>query len=615
MEHLEIHREYQQELLLVGLKRFFGDFDDRLLQRVLPLLEWLEVGSGEVIFEAGSPGEDLYFVVSGRRRATLDEGAGGQRLLGEILRGETLGEMSVVTGAPRTATITAVRASVLVRLGRRTFERLLKEFPRIALRFMQLIVERLGRSNSIKANVRRPGNIALLPITAGVDGAEVAAQLAARLARWGRTLVLTPAVVAEKFGAAAVHVTRDHPAEYLALTRWLDELESHHDFVLFLASPNESGWTRRCLSYADEVLLLGCAKEAPRLHRVEATLLAGESGVSQSARRLVLFHGGDCLSPARTAAWLDARDLVGHVHLRRGRAADMDRLARIVSRNAVGLVLSGGGARGFAHLGAYRALAESGIDIDYVGGTSMGAVIASLVALDIPPLEAIENFRAVFRVRPLGDFNAFPIISLISGKRLEGLLEKAYGRLTGGRPEIEDCWKSFYCVASSYSYAREVVIRRGPLLKMLRASMSIPGFFPPVFHGGEALIDGAIFNNFPTDEMARLGVGRMIGVDLGEDDFGPVHSEEFPGPWQILRHWLRGRRDQVRVPLIGGMLFHAPMLYSKSRQTQSAGIVDVLLKPDLRAIGMLEWKALDRIVDIGYRHALAQLASGKPPQP
>jgi NTE family protein len=611
MERLEIQSEYQKELLLTGLKHFFGDIDEKLLLRVLPRLEWVEVGSGEVIFRQGSPGRDLYFVVSGRLRATVDDGPGGERVLGEVLRGESVGEMSVVTGAPRMATITAVRSSVLVRFSRRQFQKLLNEFPRIALRLMHLLIERLSRSGNIKSTRRRPENIALLPISAGVDAEELAVQLALRLQRYGRTKILTPSMAAEMFGSIAMHAAREQMAEYLAVTRKLDELEGQHDFVLYVASPEDCGWTRRCLNYADEVVLLAAANDPPVLHPIETALAVKDRGISSAGRRLVLIHEAGCLSPSLTSHWLDTRELIGHVHLRRGHVQDLDRLARIVSGNAVGLVMSGGGARGFAHLGVYRALVEAGIPVDYVGGTSMGAVIASLVALDIPPRDAIDNFREVFRVRPLSDFNAFPIVSLISGKRLEKLLDTAYRRLIGGSRNVEDCWKNFYCIASSYSFAREVVIHRGPLLKMLRASLSIPGFFPPVFHAGEALVDGAIFNNFPTDEMARIGVGRMIGVDLGDDNFGPVVGDEFPGVWTLLRHWLGRRRDATRVPLLGGMLFRAPMLYSKSRQTHAAEIVDVLIKPDLRSIGMLDWNTLDQVVDIAYRHTQAQLESEK----
>jgi len=617
MERLEIHSEYQRELLLTGLKHFFGDFDETLLRRVLPRLEWLEVSSGEVVFRQGSPGHDLYFVVSGRLRASVEDGQGCERALGEILRGESVGEMSVVTGAPRMATITAVRSSVLVRFSRRQFLILLKEFPSISVRLMHLLIERLSRSGGTQPARRRPENIVLLPISSVVEGESLATQLAERLAKYGSARILTPSIAAELFGDIAMHSAREQTADFLAVTRKLDELEGQHDFVLFVASPEDCGWTRRCLNHADEVLLLASADEPPAPRPIEALLSAKGGGVPGAGCRLVLFHTVGCLSPSATANWLDVRELIGHVHLRSNHAPDLDRLARIVSGNAVGLVMSGGGARGFAHLGVYRALVEAGIPIDYVGGTSMGAVIASLVALDIPPKEATDSFREVFRVRPLSDFNAFPLVSLISGKRLEKLLDSAYAKLIGESRNVEDCWKNFYCIASSYSYAREVVIHRGPLLKMLRASLSIPGFFPPVFHAGEALVDGAIFNNFPTDEMVRMGVGRMIGVDLGDDNFGPVAGDEFPGPWTLLRHWLSrwlpGRRDELRVPLLGGMLFRAPMLYSKSRQKRSAEVVDLLIKPDLRAIGMLDWSALEQIVEIGYRHTCDQLQADKEP--
>lgn len=608
MEKLHIQPEYQQVLLLAGLKRFFGDFDEALLERVLPHLEWMQAASGELIFKAGEPGDDLYFVVSGRLRATADDGNGGQRLLGEVMRGESVGEMAVISGEPRSATVTAVRASVLVRLRRRQFQVLLTELPRMAQRMMRLIIERLSRSNTRAATRVRPENIVLLPITIGVNAYDLAKHLATRFKRQGRTLVLTRDKVAEKFGAEAVNATREQPEHYLALSRWLDEVESQTDFLLLVADAEATSWTERCLSHADEILLLANAHASPRLAPVEASLLSEKASVSRAGRRLVLVHEREALSPHKTHEWLGARDLIGHVHIRRGIGSDTERLARIVSGTAVGLVLSGGGARGFAHLGVYRALREAGIEIDYVGGTSMGAVIASLVAMDIPPREAINNFREVFKVRPLSDFNAFPIVSLISGKKLEGLLARAYGHLMGGERDMEDCWKTFYCVASSYSYAREVVLTRGPLLKMLRASLSIPAFFPPVYHNGEALVDGAIFNNFPTDIMARMGVGRLIGVDLGHDNFGPVSGDNFPGPWQVLLNVFRRKKNRVRVPLIGGMLFRAPLLYSKARQNQSAEMVDLLLKPDLRDIGMLDWKSLDAAVEVGYRCTREQLA-------
>lgn len=608
MEIIRIHRDYQRDLLLVGLKRFFGDFEDRLLEQVMPLIEWIGVSSGEVIFEEGAPGDDLFFVVSGRLRATVKSGNRDERLLGEIMRGETIGEMSVVTGEPRTATITAVRSSVLVRLTRRRFEHLLSEFPLIAIRLTRLIIERLRRSNIAQPIGKRPVNIALVPISPDLDLPSISAALAERMRLWGRTLLLSSRLILERFGADTLNATRESPDSYLSLTRWLDEVETQHDFILFVSSQEDSAWTRRCLQHADEVLLLANAELPEEVYPFAHTLLGKPGGISNATRRLVLFQPETKPLPTNTAAWLDRLNVTGHIHLRDGVSRDLDRLARILSGNTTGLVLSGGGARGFAHLGIYRALNEAGIDLDYVGGTSIGAAVGSLIALDIPPDDAVELIRRIFKFRPVGDFNLMPFVSLIAGKRLESQLENAYRHLNGRQPDIEDCWKNFYCIASSYSHAREVVIRRGSMARLVRASLSIPAFLPPVYHHGDALIDGGIFNNFPTDEMARIGVGCMIGVDLRDENFGPVDGDGIPNTWQIVSRYLKANKEgRSKIPFIGGMLYRAPTLYSKSHQAQSIAPVDILIRPDLRSIGILQWKALDRAVEIGYSSAKAEL--------
>ena len=122
--------------------------------------------------------------------------------------------------------------------------------------------------------------------------------------------------------------------------------------------------------------------QPPVLHPTETHCLVQRPGRSEAAEVLVLLHPADRLCPRGTKAWLARRPVTDHLHLRHEIDADMARLARIQSHTAIGLVLAGGGARGLAHLGVYRALRERGIDIDYVGGTSIGAVMATLVASD-----------------------------------------------------------------------------------------------------------------------------------------------------------------------------------------------------------------------------------------
>jgi NTE family protein len=272
----------------------------------------------------------------------------------------------------------------------------------------------------------------------------------------------------------------------------------------------------------------------------------------------------------------------------------------VLTGNATGLVLSGGGAKGPAHLGAFKALEEAGIDIDFVGGTSVGSMMAAYISLDRPADDLIEYARREFAGNPTGDINIVPLVALLKGRRLQRTIHHAMVAAIGAEADVLDSWRTLFCVASSYSGAREVVITRGPLDRVLLASSSIPVALPPVPYDGELLVDGGVFNNFPADVMAGMGVRRIVGVDLSRRTVQPCAYKEVPGTWDLLRARLRGSRAQDGVPTLGTMLVATTLLYSESRREQARAAVDVYINPDLTSVGLLEWKAFDRAVALGY---------------
>lgn len=211
----------------------------------------------------------------------------------------------------------------------------------------------------------------------------------------------------------------------------LDEIEATHDAVLLLADAGPTAWTQRCCRHCDELLLLANAAQPVALHAVEQQFLMHRPPRTEVSELLVLLHPAERRSPQGTAAWLERRPLAGHVHLRPALARDMARMARLLTRTAVGLVLAGGGARGFAHLGVYRVLREQGVEIDWVGGTSIGAVMAAYVASDQSLDTVMANARSAFAVNPTGDMNLFPLLSLFKGVRLRGVLRSAVQSLVG----------------------------------------------------------------------------------------------------------------------------------------------------------------------------------------
>lgn len=609
---------YHDELLSRLLQEDFGDVDAAALERLQQAMTWTELAGGQVLMRQGEPGDALYLLVSGRLRATIADAAvpGGQRIVGEISRGQIVGELALITGDARNATVTAVRDSLLARLDRTAFNDLLASHAALSmaltrhLALTRQMVRRL-QSPASEGLHPRPGTVTLVPISRGLPVRALADQLAAALAAFGRVEVVDAARV---HGHVESGDATLGPASMMAEERrvalLLDRIESRAEFVLLVADDEPTAWTARCCRGADELLLLADATTVPEVHPTERLCLMGRADTTDAAEVLLLLHPPGAAMPRGTRAWLDRRPVAGHLHLRADHAGDIARLARFLNRSATGLVLAGGGARGLAHLGVVRALREQGVEVDFVGGTSIGAVMATYVASDRGWDDVMRNARRAFEARPTGDYSPWPWLSVFRGRRLRRVLDAGVRELTGHEADAEDLWKGFFCVSTNYSQAREQVLQRGPLARLLLASTSIPGALPPVLIDGELHCDGGSFNNFPVDVMRRQrGVGHVIGVDLDVRQPLRVDLDEVPGGWDLFLDWLRPvRKRRYRLPSLPAYLMTVMVLNSMARGRQARALADLYFHPPLERVGLLQWKRFDRIVQIGYEHALQVLA-------
>ncbi|WP_295952860.1 patatin-like phospholipase family protein [Rhodoferax sp.] len=603
-------RQKSQDALLVRhLQAFFGALEPAAMELLRHSLKWLEISGGDTLLTQGEAGDAMYLVVSGRLRAFVQAEGGGPQRVGDIVRGQVVGEMSLYTGEPRAATVVAVRDAVLARLDRPAFQRLLACSTQVSMAFTTQIIHKLkDRKQATPAD--KLVTMGLLPITTGIDLPDFAARLATQLKPLGRVCVVSRHDIdqrLEQLGLGPSDNTDKETQRRIAML--LDQIEAEHDFVLLLADATPTPWTQRCCRHCDELLLLADATQPPVLHPSEVQFLSNRPPLTVIADILVLLHPADQPSPRGTALWLARRPVAGHIHIRPDLSRDMARLARIQSRTAVGLVLAGGGARGLAHLGVLRALHERGIEVDWVGGTSIGAVMATYAASDQPLDTVMANARRAFATNPTGDFNLFPVLSLIKGLRLKRILRTAVEELVGFDADIEDLWKNFFCVATNFSTASEQRLQHGNLAHALLASTSIPGALPPVAHGGDLLCDGGSFNNFPVDVVRSMrGVGRVIGVDLNVRTPVRVDFDDMPGSWALLRDRLRPlAQRRYRLPSLPSYLQTVTILYSMSRQHSAQQQCDLYFNPPLHRVGMLQWRRLENIVQRGYAHALQVL--------
>lgn len=600
---------HQDQLLHTHLVALLGELDPEVITLLRQHLEWVEVAGGDTLMRQGDAGDSMYIAVSGRLRAYVTDDDGSQRLVREISRGQIVGEMSLYTDEPRSATVLAIRDSVLVKLPRTGFAGLLASSAQVSIALTRQIIKRL-QGDQNRPPLEKPVTIALLPITTGVDVPDFAARLEAQLAKIARVRVVDAAVIDRELRQAGIAESDGANADNnRRIALLLDAIEADTDYVLLLADATPTAWTQRCCRHCDELLLLADATQPPALHPIEEQVLMRRPPRTGAAEILVLLHPEALQSPRRTAAWLARRPLAGHLHLRPTLDRDMARLARLQSRTAVGLVLAGGGARGFAHLGILRALHERGIEIDCVGGTSIGAVMAAYVASDRPLDMVMANARQSFSVNPTGDFNLFPLLSLIKGTRLRGILNRSAVDLLGFDADIEDLWKTCFCIATNYSKAAEQSLTHGNLVKGLLASISIPGALPPVIRDGDLLCDGGTFNNFPVDVMRNMrGVGRVIGVDLSFRKPRRIEHDDVPGSWALLRDRFRAKaRRLYRLPTLASYLMNVTVLYSTSRQRSAQRLTDLYFNPPLERVGMLEWNKFDQIVQQGHAHGTAVL--------
>ena len=601
------HSHTHQEALLQRLLRgCFGDLDESTLGLLRGHLEWVELAGGEALMEQGEMGDSMYISVSGRLRAYVRDELGQQRMVREMSRGQVIGELSLFTGEPRSASVVAIRESVLVRLSKSAFELLLQHNPGVSVALTRQLIQRLLKEQS-HSLLERPVTIAVLPISAGVDLADFCARLAAPLSRLGRVRVVDAAVIETELQTHGLSLADGSAEANRRAALALDEIEATTEFVLLLGDAAPTPWTQRCTRHCDELLLVADAGQPPLLHLTEEQCLINRPPRTEAAEILVLLHAAGTRVAQHGARWLARRPVSAHVHLRLcepERERDFARLARLQSRTAIGLVFGGGGARGFAHLGVMQALAERGIEVDCIGGTSIGAVMAALAACDQPLARVLDVARRSFALNPTRDINPIPLISLIKGQRLQRVITGAMQELLGGEARIEELWKDFYCIATNYSQAAETRIRSGPLLTALLASSAIPGALPPVVHGGDLLCDGGTFNNFPVDVMQmQRGVGTVIGVDLGSNTQRRIGFDAVPSWWALALDRLRPRaRRRYKLPSLSAYLMNVSILYSASRRKQSRAQTDLYFNPPLHRVGMLQWDQFDNIVRQGYEH-------------
>lgn len=272
------------------------------------------------------------------------------------------------------------------------------------------------------------------------------------------------------------------------------------------------------------------------------------------------------------------------------------------NRKKIGLVLSGGGAKGFAHIGILRAIEEANLPIDYIGGTSMGALVGGLYAMgvsidEIEHVISITDWNAVlgdkisrsemgYDDKRLHDENIafvkfkgsdfYPPESYSQGQQIRNILHY-FALKYPQQINFKTLPIPFYCVATNIENGNTEILESGDLAESLRASMSIPSIFKPVTLNDLLLVDGGLVNNFPVDIMAKKNVDYIIGVDV--------------------QTYLTTKEN---INSVFDIIDQALSFTNNNKANENLKLVDLHIKPDISKYHMLSFDAVDSILQLGY---------------
>lgn len=590
------------DLMARALQTLFGDLQPQTISDLIERIEIQRLARGQTLYRQGDPGGSLHLVLTGRLEVRVRSSDASLRLLARPQPGECVGEIALFTGEPRAATITAARDSTLGVLRQDDYERLVASRPELLTQLARRLVKRMSSSQMRPVAPATTRCIALRAVHPGIDSAAFARRLVAAVQGIRAAIVLDRDMAQAQLGANF---------DAMALGRWLDEKELQHGVLIAITGADapqaaDGLWTQACLGHADRVLWLADARAEPSAWNARNSVQSLDADASPAddwesgLHDLVLLHPGPT-PPRGTRDWIAPRPGLRHHHLRVDSAADFNRLARSLCDCSMALVLAGGGARGFAHLGVFRALQELQIPVDAVGGTSFGAMAASCLARGMSLEQMLQEAREAFGVKsPLADYT-LPLVSLLRGGDLDRLLQRNLPQ------QIEDLWLPFFAVSSNLSRNQVQVHDRGALWRAVRASVSLPAILPPVIDDGDLLVDGGVLNNLPVDVMRERTRGTFVAVDLTVEQEYRLSGAELPSAMEVFKSWILPGRRGAPAPTLGRIIMKTSTLASR-REVQSArSAAHLTLNMELAQFDMMDWPRYRQIVDIGHEQALPQL--------
>lgn len=587
--------------------KLFQSLSKETLERIIAEMKVISLQGGEVLMRQGDVGTSLYIVVHGRLRAISNKDT-TEEILGDISSGEIVGEIGLLVDHPRTATVLAVRNTLLLELKKSAFEQIVAEHPKNGLMMAKMCVERLLKKQKPVYSGANSITITIAPMEGALEqGYAFARELHHELNRIAPTQYLD-------LNSFAKLTKKEHSdslclfnsAELIA---WAHAQESQYQFVIYVTTPHDHHWSKFCLTQADRILLVAVHSQNPKLSQIEK-FFELNTKKQQACLELVVLQSG--FTTQKMSRWLVGRpylDAIYPVNLMTKKG--ISRLGRIISGKNIGLVFSGTGARGSSYWGVWKAIKELGYSIDYICGVSSGSIFGAMMASGISFEEGLSRISYVAKHYIRNDY-VLPRFSLLGGKNITNLIK----HLVNERINIEDLEIPYFCVSTDILKNEAYIHSHGVLWEAVRASCSLPAIFPPCQfkEGDPLLIDGGCINNTPVNLMRKkIGGGKILTINsnaFSDTNYSYPFRTSSVSNKDVIESWMsqkKGNQDDAKLFSIFSSVELAIDIHGREFDDKMQKASDYYFGYNTSKYGFMEYTAYNQLIEIGYRLAMENL--------
>ena len=609
LEKLSVE-EYDKGKLFGIFRGLYGEkMDYKSHKEIYKKGKWVFLEDNSNLFNYGEKSDSFYLLVTGLLKAYIPK-KGELIEVGEIYEGEVIGEMGILTNEARSASIFATRDSVVFKIDLEKANEIIMQYPLVLLQVATKIADRLR--NVQHSNERHRTDIhSIVQLSSGKNHTKeiisIGNSLIDSMNKFNRSIVVSSKKVNEILNIESINAELERDKFYPALDDLVDNFTKENRYLLLLCDEEYTPWTTWCLAISDKNIFV--VEESAGVSNTE---LLNKMNLSEKdipihlhdEKQLIIYHQSKNSFPSKTSSIIEMLPKISnHYHMSINNKNDSDRVSRLIAKKGIGLCLSGGGAKGNAHIGVYKALIEHNIPIDAVCGTSAGGIVASLIAFGYDPETIISRLKETYKRNSFKEYT-IPVTSIIATKKV---IQDAI--FLGNDMDIEDLWIPYFSIAVNISKSKLDVIDKGPVYKATRATAALPGILLPVIKDTSFLVDGGLINNMPGDIMLKKYGGKLISVSVSPQEDLDAKFNDFPNQSSyFIKKLLRmNKKFPHEIPGLSNILMRSIFVASSNKIKEVIDLSDLFLDLQVKDVGLLEFEKIDESVEFGYEYAMKKL--------